>query len=87
MQINLANLINFLYPSISVMQHADLPLLDPLGGVDLMHRDLRGRAAIKGQAVPEGDEGRGIRVRRGDRGERGVQHKWMSRLLSVDGVE
>ena len=78
MQINLANLTNFLYLSISAMQHADLPLLDSLGGVDLMHRDLRGRAAIKGQAVPEGDEGRGIRVRWGDRGERGMQHKWLS---------
>ena len=78
MQINSPNLINFLYLSISAMQHADLPLLDPLGGVDIMHRDLWGRAAIKGKAVSEGDKGWRIRVRRGDRGERGVQHKWLS---------
>lgn len=69
------------------MQHTDLPLLDPLGRVDLLHRDVRGWSAIEGQAVPEGDEGRRIRVRRGDRGERGMQHGRLSRLLSVDGVE
>ena len=69
------------------MQHTDLPLLDPLGRVDLMHRDVWGRTAIEGQAVPEGDEGRRIWVRRGDRGERGMQHGRLSRLLSVDGVE
>lgn len=59
------------------MQHADLSLLDSLGGVDFMHRDVRRRAAIEGQAVPEGDKGRWIRVRRRDRGKRGVQHKWL----------
>ena len=78
MQINWQNLINLLYLSISAMQHADLSLLDSLGGVDFMHRDVRRRAAIEGQAVPEGDEGRRIWVRRGDRGERGVQHQRLS---------
>ena len=69
------------------MQHTDLPLLDPLGRVDLLHRDVRGWTEIEGQAVSEGDEGRRIRVRRGDRGERGMQLRRLSRLLSVDGVE
>ena len=44
------------------MQHTDLPLLDPLGRVDLLHRDVRGWTTVEGQAVPEGDEGRRIRM-------------------------
>ena len=44
------------------MQHTDLPLLDPLGRVDILHRDVRGRTTIEGKAVSEGDEGRRIRL-------------------------
>ena len=74
------NHLNFFltFSIFSGLQHTNLSLLDSLGRLDVVQQVVWGRSADEGQAVPQADQGRRLRLRWGGRGERGVQNKWMS---------